>query len=364
MKILIECLWGPEAGSVFTFGMAFGLKQNGHDVYCILAEDMKDRNQWLETFGSSHLAFVRTTPKRKRPLTSSAVFFADCLMIRRKYRDILFDMAIRTFVLPFDSFLLNCTKYKKLVCVCHDPVPHSGMDPKRAKQYQDEIRRSDDVIVLTESFIPLVEKEYGKSRTQIHFMRHGLMNYGRHSGNMGRKNPSEEINYLFFGRIEKYKGLHVLADAYRKVSAKYQNVSLTVAGGGDFAEYRNEYAELPNVTVINRYIRNEEISELFDTGNTVVVLPYIDATQSGVIPIAFEFGNPVIASNAGGLTEQLFKGRFGLLFETGDSSKLASAMISFLETPGLYGSESEKMREGKKLLQWENLTKALIDQWD
>ena len=180
---------------------------------------------------------------------------------------------------------------------------------------------------------------------------------------MKKKDPAESVNFLFFGRIEAYKGLHVLAESYRLLTQNYSNVSLTIAGCGDFTDYNDKFQELPNNTIINRYINEEEIESLFDTGNTVVVLPYIDATQSGVIPIAFDFGVPVIASNTGGLAEQLFDGEYGLLFEAGNSQALADAMAAFVNSPKTYQIQAEKMKEGRDLLKWENVAKELIDSW-
>lgn len=362
MKILVECLWGPEAGSIFTYGMASGLLENGHDVCCILSEDMREHSYWTETFDPSRLSFIRTTPKKKRPVSTSAVFLTDCMKAKRKFSGIVFDMAIRTFSHPFDIAALRFAKFSRLVSVCHDPITHSSMDSGAARQYQDEMRKADDIIVLTRSFIPVIQSRYGKKPSQIHYMRHGIMNYP-HAASSARKSPGDGINFLFFGRIEGYKGLHILAEAYRKAAERYSNVTLTVAGSGSFDAYREEFAALPNTTVVNRYIQDEEISAFFDTGNTVVVLPYIDATQSGVIPIAFDFGVPVIASNTGGLAEQLCDGQYGILFESGSSESLAEAMSVFPESPARYEAESLKMREGKERLQWKNVTRDLLEQW-
>lgn len=363
MKILIEFLWGIEAGPLFSYGLASGLKANGHDVYCILLEQTENRAQWIETFGSSHLSFVRSTPKKKKPLSSGVTFLTDCLKIKSKFHNIIFDLTIRTFVHPYDPVIFKFIRTNKLATVCHDPIPHSGNNDQIAEKYHDQIRHSGEIIVLTKAFIPVLEERYGIERSHIHYLRHGLMVYQRSSSPMKKNDPAESINYLFFGRIEAYKGLHVLADAYRLLTQNYSNVSITIAGGGDFSDYTDEYQELPNVTIINRYINEEEIESLFDTGNTVVVLPYIDATQSGVIPIAFDFGVPVIASNTGGLAEQLFGGEYGILFETGNSQALADSMAAFVNSPKTYQYQAKKMKEGRDLLKWENVAKELIDSW-
>ena len=243
MKILIEFLWGIEAGPLFSYGLASGLKANGHDVYCILLEQTENRAQWIETFGSSHLSFVRSTPKKKKPLSSGVTFLTDCLKIKSKFHNIIFDLTIRTFVHPYDPVIFKFIRTNKLATVCHDPIPHSGNNDQIAEKYHDQIRHSGEIIVLTKAFIPVLEERYGIERSHIHYLRHGLMVYQRSSSPMKKNDPAESINYLFFGRIEAYKGLHVLADAYRLLTQNYSNVSITIAGGGDFSDYTDEYQE-------------------------------------------------------------------------------------------------------------------------
>ena len=154
MKILIEFLWGIEAGPVFSYGLASGLKANGHDVYCILLEQTENRPQWIETFGSSHLSFIHSTPKKKNPLSSGFTFLTDCLKIRSKFHNIHFDLTIRTFVHPYDSVIFRFIRTKNLATVCHDPFPHSGDNDQITEKYQDQIRHSSEIIVMTKSFIP------------------------------------------------------------------------------------------------------------------------------------------------------------------------------------------------------------------
>ena len=71
----------------------------------------------------------------------------------------------------------------------------------------------------------------------------------------------------------------------------------------------------------------------------------------------------MIAAKTGGLTEQLFAGDYGILFEAGNSRALADAMSVFLESPETYQTQAAKMREGRELLKWEKVTEELINSW-
>ena len=62
-----------------------------------------------------------------------------------------------------------------------------------------------------------------------------------------------------------------------------------------------------------------------------MVLPYIEASQSGVIPIAYHFGKPVIATEVGGLPDMVDHGRTGYLVPPCDANALAKALILLLQ---------------------------------
>lgn len=116
---------------------------------------------------------------------------------------------------------------------------------------------------------------------------------------------------LFFGRIDKYKGIGKLLDVYRDVEEKVP--PLVIAGNGRFTvEEEALIALCDNLHVLNRYIQDGEMVWLFKHC-TGVVLPYIEATQSGVIPIAYHFGKPVVVSNINGLTQFVAEGKTGLI---------------------------------------------------
>ena len=142
---------------------------------------------------------------------------------------------------------------------------------------------------------------------------------------------------------------------------KYNNITLTIAGNGDFTSYKRKFADLKNFTLINRYIEDNEVGALFAGPNIVVVLPYINATQSGVIPIAYEYLTPIIASDTGGLKEQLDDGNIGLLFENGNTNELMERMEEFIKYPNKWVEQKELMKTFRETLDWDILAKRLLE---
>lgn len=130
---------------------------------------------------------------------------------------------------------------------------------------------------------------------------------------------SREESVLFIGRIRKYKGLDLLAKAWPLVLSA--NKSLTIAGEGKLP---SDLIDLGAV-IINRWLSNSEIEELIRR-TSVVVLPYKEASQSGVIALAHSLSTPVVITPIGGLVDQVTHGKNGLVSADFTPKSLASAI--------------------------------------
>lgn len=107
--------------------------------------------------------------------------------------------------------------------------------------------------------------------------------------------------YLFFGRFDKYKGIDVLLEIFEKTEAS--DTKLVIAGDGLISETLLKKAMLMNnVILIKRYISDEEMVWLFKNAKAAI-LPYHEASQSGIIPISYFFSTPVLVSDVPGLTQ-------------------------------------------------------------
>jgi len=105
---------------------------------------------------------------------------------------------------------------------------------------------------------------------------------------------------------------------------------IVIAGEGeDFARYRRMMANPEQFIVRNEYVTDAERNELFRRAS-VVVLPYVEASQSAVIPVAYQSSKPVVATTVGGLPELVDHGRTGLLVPPRDERALAEAVVRIL----------------------------------
>ncbi len=162
---------------------------------------------------------------------------------------------------------------------------------------------------------------------------------------------------LFFGYIRRYKGLHVLLDAMPKILQQLR-LRLLVVGEfyGDEEAYRQQMIRNgieQSVTLVSIYVPSVEVGKYFCAAD-VVVLPYLTATQSGIVQIAYQFERPVIATDVGGLSEVVLHEKTGYLVPPNRPDLLADAVVKFYRERR--GTEfTANVREEKKKYSWEKL---------
>src|SRR5690606_38051024 len=138
---------------------------------------------------------------------------------------------------------------------------------------------------------------------------------------------------LFFGRIWEYKGLEYFIRAANIVHVSMPNVRFCIAGTGESLDkYLKEIDNPGRCLIINERIPVGKVGKLFEQAS-IVVLPYIEATQSGVIPIAYAYGKPVIASRVGGLPNIVVDNETGFLVEPRSAEQIAERIIFLLQNP-------------------------------
>ncbi|MCH7771402.1 MAG: glycosyltransferase, partial [Bacteroidetes bacterium] len=139
---------------------------------------------------------------------------------------------------------------------------------------------------------------------------------------------------LFFGYIRKYKGLDILLKAFPKILEKYPNSFLLVVG--EFYDNPKNYLKIIDdlniggkVKVINEFVPNEEVSKYYQISD-VVVLPYLSATQSGILNVAYGFNKPVIVTDVGGLAEFVEEGKTGFVIKSNSVKALINGYGNYL----------------------------------
>lgn len=160
---------------------------------------------------------------------------------------------------------------------------------------------------------------------------------------------------MFFGRIDKYKGVDILLRTYSKWNGDRK---LIIAGNGYLSKEEIETIKAdPRIVLINRFIKDEEMPYLF-ANSRVIILPYREATQSGILPIAYMCGKPVICSDVIGLSQFVNDGNTGYICSSDDSYIKAYSQFEDELKLSSFSNQARKYYEDK--LEWSgNISKML-----
>jgi glycosyltransferase involved in cell wall biosynthesis len=232
------------------------------------------------------------------------------------------------------------------VPILHDALPHPG-DPALAWNWRlrRELAAARGAVTLSAA----VEAVIAARAPALPLFRLPL---GAHLPAAVPQGVAPKHDFLFFGRIRAYKGLDLLRDAFVRLRQAHPAATLRVVGEGDIEAAAPGLAALPGVTVEPRWVADADIPALVAAARAVV-LPYREASQSGVLPIALACGVPVVATPVGGLSEQLTDGQSGLLADSPTAPALAAAMARLLAEPGLQAHlAAGAARQGEALADW------------
>ncbi|WP_419729302.1 glycosyltransferase [Lichenicola sp.] len=138
------------------------------------------------------------------------------------------------------------------------------------------------------------------------------------------------LRLLCFGRLLPYKGLDLLADALAAPGLEGR-LEVRVVGSGPASPELSRLADLPVVSVENRWVPEDEVAALIEWADAVV-LPYREASQSGVAAAAIAAQRWVVATAVGGLVEQFRDERLAIMCSP-DATDLRRAIDRLLATP-------------------------------
>ncbi|MGB3459356.1 MAG: glycosyltransferase family 4 protein [Halobacteriota archaeon] len=260
-------------------------------------------------------------------------------------------------------FALPFLKKYPLITTFHDPKPHLGEESLLLGFTQWWTRKfSNQIIVHGEKLKEQMVKEYNIPSEKVHAIpigEHEVAPFKKYE----RKDLKEDKNLiLFFGRIWEYKGLEYLIKAEPMITKEVPDAKIIIAGTGeDFKKYEEMMANRDNFIVYNYRIPYKEGAELFQRCS-VVALPYIDASQSGVIPTAYGFKKPVVVTDVGSIPEIVDDGVTGFIVPPKNPEALADAIVKLLKDTKLRKQMGENAyKKLKNDMSWDKIAEKTIE---
>lgn len=285
---------------------------------------------------------------------------SESYQVYKELKDKKYDVIHLTWPPSYLDFFIYRLR-KKLVLTVHDPFPHSSVVSRiREFERNKAFRKCRHLILLNKAQKEKFIEHYQLNNKNVYESRLSCYNYlHMHDNNVGKVNNNQ---ILFFGQIFAHKGVDVLLNAMKIVHETHPEAKLIVAGSGKYWFDLKPYANLDYIEIRNRYIPDDELVGLVST-SAFVVVPYIDATQSGVIMTAYAFNRPCIATNVGALPEMVVDNENGIIVPPKNPVSLASAINKFIESPELIDQFSRAIREKYNLgnLSWKDIVKEHIN---
>lgn len=203
-----------------------------------------------------------------------------------------------------------------------------------------QYRLADRIFVHTEEMQRELAGEFGIPTSKVCVIPFGINNQVP-STNLSPIEAKERLGIrrtektiLFFGKIRPYKGLEYLVTAFLNLAKENRDYRMLVAGkpGKGCEQYWDEiqeqiqrYVQEERVLVRTDYIPDDEV-EVFFKAADVLVLPYRNVYQSGVLFLGFNFGLPTLAADVGSLKFDILDGKTGFVFKPEDPAALAEAI--------------------------------------
>lgn len=169
---------------------------------------------------------------------------------------------------------------------------------------------------------------------------------------------------LFFGFVREYKGLKHLLRAMPEIKANLSDCKVLVVGsfGDDKDDYLKIIEELQIQDVVylkDTYTPDGEVEKYF-AATDIVVLPYEDATQSGIVQIAYGFEKPCLVTDVGGLPDVVSHEKTGYVVENKNPKAIAEAVADYFENDR-YKQMYQGILEEAEKFSWEHMANTIED---
>jgi len=263
-------------------------------------------------------------PRRRHP-TNLLMVHSLFRAIRRIRPDVVHQLAWH----PWMTLALPAFPRVPLVTTIHDAKRHPGDRESLAPFQETNWRRSEQVIAHADNVKQQVVEECHLPEDKVQVVHIGP--YSVYRNWISDEVSEKPGTILFFGRIWEYKGLQHLIQAEPLITQQVPDARIVIAGHGEpFEKYEQQMVNRDRFVVHNHYIPDHMVTRLFQEAS-VVALPYVEASQSAVLAIAYALGKPVVATAVGGIPEVLDHGETGYLVPPSDPPALADAIVKLLQ---------------------------------
>ena len=291
--------------------------------------------------------------------------FKEVMQLRKTIRNDRLDIA-HIMIGPLEiwsSVLVLLTRFIPIIVTIIIPKPNFGEEMpawieiaiNRLSTFGKHL-----IIVNGEKMVDEMREVYHVPKDRVVYIPLMPRNYVK--GHLDSPVNEEENTVLFIGRALPHKGLEYLIKAEPLISKEIPDVHFLISIHGDQVSYIEQVVGLikdnPKFEIHKGFMTGETMANYF-ARSTVVTLPYLTASTSGVLLDAYSFGKPVVATSVGSLSEYVENGKTGLLIPPANVEELADAIIKILKERPLRTKMAANARKWIDDLLNENTEKLL-----
>lgn len=360
MRVLVVETGGKSGLYAYTDALCLGLAENGADVSVLTSPRWPDLPRPFDI--KRHMA-VMADKKYFSKLRWVADRFTKilCNTIKRNHLAIQqgFDVVhIQTGTPVIDQYLLKplCRRIPVVLTV-HDVKQHVDLFKSKRSFNERYFSIPDRLVVHYEDGKRQLIEDWGIQPDRIDVIPHGIMPlhdpFDKSKSRSVLGLPHNRKIILFFGGIRDSKGLDILLQGLKAVTAKHPDVLLVIAGrmprGLSFDKYQNFINENnlgQHIRNTIRYIDENEVDHFFSAAD-LVAIPYKNfEAQSGVLLRAYGHKKPVVVSNVGAMGELVDSDGTGLVVESEQPDQLAKAILELLNDLDTFeGNYTDQLQE-------------------
>lgn len=207
----------------------------------------------------------------------------------------------------------------KTVLTAHNILPH-GTGVKNMKSYKKIYSIVTAIIVHAENTRTELSESLNIDLRKIHVIPHGIFDLGKNVDSekvdsyiekfRTQLELDKKVVFSALGTINDYKGIDLIVDVWKNETiSKNNDIHLIIAGKG-YHEKLVELNDMGNVSLLNRFLLEEEFLALLKLTD-FVLLPYKKISQSGILLSAINEKKRVIVSDVGGLKDPFKFGEIG-----------------------------------------------------
>ncbi len=298
-----------------------------------------------------------------------------CMATARRINKLKPDLVIFQWLHPYFApcytIITRLLRNTKILFMCHNVLPHerfpldralTKMTFKRGNYFT--VHAASDADDLR-SIIPNANLKVTVHPAYNFFK---IKDMSRQEGRKILGVGQDENVLLFFGLVRPYKGLLHLLDALGSIKGEdpdnRRRLRLFVAGdfGGSRPGYEEQIKRLgigDMIDIEDAHLPINEVEKYFAACD-LVVLPYEDATQSGVIQVAYSFDRPVLATRVGGLPDVVADGETGYLVEPLRPDLIADRIKDFFDNDRA-GSFAKGIERERYKYSWEKMESVIME---